>query len=106
MINVPNHKKVTNAVPKNKECWVVVVKHLQFPGVGKIPKENLHTCAFWRVEKKKGVPLRPMSAAKEEELSSGNITWPTDTWFLEALLINPQNGDSYVLFPQQYNILI
>ena len=44
MINVPTHKKVTNAVQKNKKCCITVVKHLQFP-VGKIlRREFARTC--------------------------------------------------------------
>ena len=34
MINVPNYENVTNAVPKNKKCWIAVVENV--PGVGKI----------------------------------------------------------------------
>ena len=39
MINVPNHKKVTNAIPKNEKCWMAAVEHLRFPSVGEILKE-------------------------------------------------------------------
>ena len=58
MMNIPNYKKLINAVPKNKKSGNAAVEHLRFPGVGKIlTRQFARTCFLLSGDQRKVVRL-------------------------------------------------
>ena len=88
-------KKVTNAVPKNKKCWIAKVEHLRFPGVGKILRICTHELLAEQRWKKRGSSLTDIYCQKVE-LTFQNVAWPVVLWFSEAPLIDLKKRDNYV----------
>ena len=96
MINVPNPKKVTNAVPTNKKCWIAAVKHLGISDEGKITRREFARMCF------------SMSGDERKGFLSDRFLLPkrSKTRFWKSHMTNGHKspkGRQLLIVPQQYN---